>query len=227
MAGELTAVTVGLILPAVLFIWALMKKCWIPFVLGLLAFTIAQLLIRLPLLSWLNAHSTGYLMWSTLHPVAFALFLALTAALAEELARFVAIRFFMRQRTWLSGVFFGAGHGGVEAVVLLGIPAVGLLAADAPFAGGTMLAVGSLERIFAITLHIGLSLLVLQSVKERRLRFLAAAIVIHMLADALVGILPMVVPPEWQLLVTESVIALIAIVLFVFTLRLKRKDGWT
>ncbi len=227
MAGELTAVTVGLILPAVLFIWALMKKCWIPFVLGLLAFIIAQLLIRLPLLSWLNAHSTDYLMWSTLHPVVFALFLALTAALAEELARFVAIRFFMRQRTWLSGVFFGAGHGGVEAVVLLGIPAVGLLAAAAPFAGGAMLAVGALERIFAIMLHIGLSLLVLRSVKERQLRFLAGAIGIHLLADALVGILPMVVPPEWQLLVTESVIALIAIVLFVFTLRLKRKDGWT
>lgn len=226
MSGILFAAAVGFLLPAWLFIASLMKKQWLPFVFGILAFTVSQILIRLPLLSYLSVNSTEYMMLSALHPLLYALFLGVTAGLAEELARYVAMRFFMNQRKWLSGLFFGAGHGGIEVVLLFALPVVGYLGTDGPAIAGGMYFIGGMERIFAILLHIGLSLLVLQSVRQKKWRFLLAAIGIHALIDAMIGIVPLFIAENLQLLVMETLIGILAVGLFLYGLRIKGKDGW-
>lgn len=227
MSGLLFATAVGLLIPLGFFAWSVVKRQWLPFTLGVLAFTISQVLIRLPLLSYLSQNNTDFMMWGILHPLQYAVFLGLTAAIAEELARYFAMRFFMKQQQWSAGLFFGAGHGGVEALLLLGLPVVTMLTASAPLmAGGSLYFLGGLERMMAMLLHIGLSILVLQAVRHRRLSFLLWAVGLHAAVDAMIGIVPMFVPSEWQLVAIEGFLGMVAVSLFIYCIGLRRKDGW-
>lgn len=140
-----------------------------------------------------------------------AILLGLTAGLCEETARYVAYRWFLpRARTWPQAVMFGAGHGGIEAILLgllayvaflqlgslrtsdlgiLGLPLeqMSLLQAQldvywsAPWYAALL---GALERAFALCLHLTLAVLVLQAVQRRQPLWLAAAIAWHASANA-------------------------------------------
>ena len=46
-------------------------------------------------------------MFSVMQPVLFALLLSLSAGIFEEVARFIAMRYFMKQRDWQSGFYLG------------------------------------------------------------------------------------------------------------------------
>src|SRR5699024_12800015 len=104
-----------------IFIYAILKKRWIPFFLGVLAFTVSQLLIRIPLLQYVEKNSIDFLFFSSVHPIQYAIVLGFSAALFEEGARYLAMRYLMKQRDWRSGFLFGAGHGGIEALIIVGI----------------------------------------------------------------------------------------------------------
>lgn len=224
MLGIGFTVLVSVVLPFLLLSVAILKKRWWPFILGVLAFTISQLVIRLPVLDYISSTSTSYLLFSVLHPVAYALVLGATAALAEEGARFIAMRFFMKQRDLKAGVLFGAGHGGIEALWLVGIPIVSLLLSPSHFISNDLFWASGLERIFAIVIHIGLSVLVLQSIVHKKWRYLLIAFVIHTLVDAAVVILPLGITPAYQLVVVESVIGITAMSLLGYVFYVKRKD---
>lgn len=226
-AMGLFATAMGLLAPAGLLAGSFIRKQLQPFLLGVIAFVVSQVMIRLPALSYLTHHSSSFAMLSVLHPYLYAVFLGLTAALVEEFARYGAMRLLMRKKEWQSGIFFGAGHGGVEALLLLGLPVANLLLSSESLASGGLYAVGGIERGFAILLHMGLSILVLQTVVKKKWRFLVVAIAIHTGVDALAGMLPLIVPLELQLLVTELFVAVTAIVLFGWCMIQKRKDGWT
>lgn len=215
---------VSIVLPVFLLGIAIFQKRWWPFILGVLAFTISQLLIRLPVLEFINNNSTSYLLFSVLHPVASALVLGATAALAEEGARFIAMRFFMKQRDLKAGFLFGAGHGGIEALWLVGIPIISLLLSPSHFISNDLFWASGLERIFAFGIHIGLSVLVLQSIVHKKWRYLLVAFLLHTLVDATVVILPLGITLAYQLLVVESLIGIAAIGLLVYVFYVKRKD---
>ncbi len=104
-------------LPLVALLYAFWKKRYIPYMLGVLAFVVSQILIRIPILNYVNGTSTNFQMFSVMQPVLFVLLLSLSAGIFEEIARFIAMRYFMKQRDWQSGFLFGAGHGGIEAVL--------------------------------------------------------------------------------------------------------------
>ena len=72
-----------------------------------LAFVVSQILIRIPILNYVNGTSTDFQMFSVMQPVLFALLLSLSAGIFEEVARFIAMRYFMKQRDWQSGFFWG------------------------------------------------------------------------------------------------------------------------
>jgi ABC-2 type transport system ATP-binding protein len=133
--------------------------------------------------------------------------LGLTSGLCEEVARAVAVRLLpSEQRTGAHGLLFGVGHGGVEAILLvgltglltliaritiaraglenLGLDELGLAAAraqiDAQEAyGGALPWLAIFERACAMTFHVAASLLVLRSVIERRPVFLGLAVILH------------------------------------------------
>jgi uncharacterized membrane protein YhfC len=167
---------------------------WSAWFAGGLAFVASQVL-RLPLLSAFAAAlpllgigptTPAYL------PVLITVQLA-SSGLFEETARYVVMRWLIKRvRDWKSGVMLGAGHGGVEAILVIGLASINLIALLA--FGDTLLAqtqaaapaqvpalqaqieavrgmqwwapvLGVYERVGAVMLHISLSLLVMKAVR--------------------------------------------------------------
>lgn len=134
-----------------------------------------------------------------------AAFYGLSAGVFEEVGRYLTYRFWRKDaRQWKDGLMLGAGHGGIEAIilgvlftinmaVLLGMDR-GYFTALAPEGGmGAVEAqidalmalpwyetiLGGVERILAVILHLGLSLIVLRAVRNRALIWLFIAIFWH------------------------------------------------
>jgi uncharacterized membrane protein YhfC len=139
-----------------------------------------------------------------------AIVLGLSAGLWEEIARYAAYRWWAKDaRSWSKGLMLGAGHGGIESI-LLGILVlwgfINVLVAgsmdlfnvmspeeafeaqrqiqaywSAPWAA-TLL--GALERVLALILHLSFSLMVLQVFIRRQNFWLWLAFLWHALVDA-------------------------------------------
>lgn len=93
MAGVLFSAVISVGLPLTVLLYAFYRKRYMPFVLGVLAFVISQVFIRIPILQYLGEHSIAFSMFSAMHPVLFAIAVGLSAGIVEELARFIAMRF--------------------------------------------------------------------------------------------------------------------------------------
>lgn len=166
--------------------------------------------------------------------VAPLLLFALSAGVFEECSRYLVYRFAMRtRRSWGHALAFGAGHGAMEALILGGIALYALLQAIAyrdvelsallplnrlevaqaqldlfwslPW---TTALLGAVERMFALTIHIALSAMVLQVFTRRKILWLPAAIAWHSLVDgvAVYGV------RTWNAYVVEGVVGLMALV---------------
>lgn len=142
-----------------------------------------------------------------------AVLLGLLAGIFEETARWILFKFILKDvRTWKEGLLVGVGHGGVEALLLgvlglvsvismiairnvdpatLGLPPNQLELAvqqmEAFWSAPVYMAfLGLLERVFAITLHLALSVMVLYSVVYRKPIWFWIALLWHAFVDALV-----------------------------------------
>ncbi len=144
-----------------------------------------------------------------------AVMLGLSAGVFEECARYGMFRWWLQdKRSWRVGILAGAGHGGVEAIILGGlvlwvfVNMVALrhadlskmnLAPDQLTAAQQQLQIywnaswydtllGAVERVFTIPFHIMASVIVLQIFTRRpgqqQLRWLGLAIVLHAIMDA-------------------------------------------
>ncbi len=149
-----------------------------------------------------------------------AILLGLLTGIFEEIARLILFKFSLKNvNTWAEGVLVGAGHGGVEAVLLSGLGLVTLgnmivmrngdlsafgiptnqieLAkqqiAEFWSAPVHMAFLGLVERVFAVCLHLSLSVMVLYSVVYRKPVWFWIALLWHAFVDALaVYLLPIV-----------------------------------
>lgn len=136
----------------------------------------------------------------------------LTSGLFEEGTRWIVLRYWAKGvRTWPRGVAFGLGHGGIEAILLLGLSAVNgvVLLSTADALRGSVgtsapdqlpaleaqiatvrdltlgdAALGLWERIPAIVVHVACTLLVLRAVRDRRPVLLLVAMVLHCALNA-------------------------------------------
>lgn len=169
------------------------------FLSGAAAFTVSQLLIRIPVLQGILPYQAWFVILQ-MDPWAYGLFLGVTAGLAEETARWVAIRFFLKdKRDMEHGLAFGLGHGGTEAMLITGVNlmaglvmAVGGKAEQFPADGATVMLAG-MERLYAMAFHVGASLMVMYGIRRgKALAWLMAAIALHAIMDAAIVILPAV-----------------------------------
>jgi uncharacterized membrane protein YhfC len=181
---------------------------------GALTFISAQAL-HLPLnLLWLNpflAQRVQAVLPAPWGLALSALALGLSAGVFEELARYSVYRWWRKDaRTWGRGLLLGAGHGGIEAillgalVLLTYIQLIAIRGTDleaivppeqldlarlqiAQYWGVTWYdsLLGAVERLFAIILQISFSILVLQAFTRRQARWLWLAISAHTLVDTL------------------------------------------
>lgn len=141
-----------------------------------------------------------------------AVILGLLAGIFEETARYILFKFILKNaRSWKEGVLVGLGHGGTEALILgvfaalafvnmlvyrsvdlstvPGIPAEQLELAKQQVAAywsapWYMALMGFVERIFAICLHVSLSVMVLYALAAKRPLWFWLALLWHALVDA-------------------------------------------
>lgn len=165
------------------------KLSWKLFLAGGLTFIASQIL-HIPLVL---ALTSTMLSWGI---IPYAIVLGLLAGIFEETARYILFKFIRKDsKTWNEGVFIGLGHGGTEAIIFGILAAVGFftmlayrsmdlstipsIPADQLELAKQQVAaywstpvymtlLGAVERIFAICLHISLSVMVLYSIVNKK-----------------------------------------------------------
>ncbi|MDH5505681.1 MAG: YhfC family intramembrane metalloprotease [Anaerolineae bacterium] len=185
-----------------------LKADWRVYGIGMLTFIGSQL-VHIPFNNWtlnpilknlgLGPSSSGGDL------ILLALLGGLSAGVFEETARYIVYRRWLADvRTWGEGLMFGAGHGGVEAMILGAlafwqflIAWVTLNSGQAAMAPQTQAFLDAywnnpwhfyllpaLERVAAICVHLSAALLVLRAVTRRNLFWYLAAIGWHTTVNA-------------------------------------------
>lgn len=185
MAGYVFCILITLVMPVLLTVVICVRiKTATPALLGASCFLVSQVFTRLPLLQYVLPKNAGYVIFQIKYPLCYILMLALSAGVFEECGRW----FFMRAgriESAVKGVVFGFCHGGVEAILFVGIPALRLLfSPPGEWSDATAhFPLAATERAFAIVAHVGLSLLVLAGVERRKKQLLLLAVLLHSLLD--------------------------------------------
>ncbi len=254
--GVITALIVniiicfGLPLGCILYLLIAKKRAFIPVLVGMAVFVVFQLIIRIPLLQYVLPTMPWYT--DMLHrPWLLGIFLGLTAGLFEEGGRYLGYRTLLKNHSrWIDGFAFGVGHGGIEAIILVGLSNISSLALALSINSGqfdqlaaqlpadvaaqivsqlTALQpldayLGGIERIFAFTIQIALSLLVLIAVRKLKLWVAGLAVLVHTLIDAPVVILPEVFGASiYQIEMFVAAVALLALVFIILSRRAFQK----
>jgi len=177
--------------------------------------------------------------------------LGLSAGLFEELSRAAVYAWWAKDaRSWRKGVLFGAGHGGIEAVILGGLALysflqmVALRGADlsrlvpasqlslaqqqvsaywsAPWYASLL---GAVERSLTIPFHISLAVIVLQAFTRRQPAWVGLAVLLHALVDGLAVYLAAIwngLP--WGVYAIEGMVGAFTLVGLAFLIALYRSE---
>lgn len=173
-------------------------------------------------------------------------FLGLAAGLCEELARWLALRTVAKDaRTAEAGVMLGAGHGGIEAILIIpvmlaqsifllthGDEVLAKVREAAPEQVPQLeeqiktlqgrdpfvnLAGGTWERAMAMTLHIALQLMVVRAVRTGRWGWLVLAIGVHAAVDS--GAVALMRATGQNVLLVEGALTVVGAACAAFILR--------
>jgi len=234
------AIFVRILNPAIMILLALglgtyiakkFRTDWGLYWIGVLTFIGSQV-IHIPFNQWLLSpllnQTRIFLNQGVLSTIVMGIMLGLSAGFFEESARYlVYYRWLKTNRTWNSGLMFGAGHGGVEALLigilslfttlrltaLRGVDLSTLVAPEQLSLAQAQIAafwaapwytilLGAVERAAALCLHLSLSILVLQAFFHSKIRWLFIAMLYHTLVDAVavIGVI------NWGIFITEAII---------------------
>lgn len=177
-----------------------------PMFIGVLAFFVSQVCLRLPILSVLSTQSWFKSFNSNYTILSVVLIGGLTAGLFEESARYIGTKCFLKnQRGYQDAISFGLGHGFCEAIIITGLTFVNYLIYCVMINNGTFATVtkalpsatsqqlvsllsaatagtifiGVLERVFAVTYHIFATVLIFKGINEHKIRYYFLAILAH------------------------------------------------
>jgi uncharacterized membrane protein YhfC len=166
-------------------------------------------------------------------------FLGLSAGLFEEFSRYLMYRWWARDaRSWGRGLIAGAGHGGIEAIILGVLVLYGyiqmlivrgtdistLVTPDKVELANSqiqafwstpwyMTMLGALERLFTIPLHLACSLIVLQAFTRKSFWWVGLAILFHALADGVAVFASQNGVPALEIEAIIGVIAVVSVVI--------------
>ena len=207
---------------------------------GALTFIASQVL-HIPLVLGMNSFL------QTLPLIANAIVLGLLAGIFEETARYLLFKFILKKaRSWKEGLLVGLGHGGIEAVLLGILAAVGFVTmlgyrsidlstipsipadqlelarqqVEAYWSAPWYMAwMGFVERIFAICLHVSLSVMVLYAIVYRKPVWFWLALLWHAFVDAVA----VYVVQEVGILAVEGIVAVFALISLWIAFSLRNK----
>lgn len=166
------------------------------------------------------------------NPWLYMLYAGLMAGIFEETGRFVVMKYALKtSRQWKDGLSFGLGHGGAEAIVLVGLNSIIMLvfafminsgSFDALFTdnqmkealtpikeqltgdSGGLILLGGIERLAAMSIQLGLSILVMYAIVSKQMKYFIFAILIHAVIDFPVAL--------YQVKVIENIYVLEALI---------------
>lgn len=147
--------------------------------------------------------------------ILFMLYGGLAAGIFEETARFIGFKFIFKvdKNTDIStGLSYGVGHGGIEALIIGGLAAINNIAYSFMINNGTintitnalpeaqreviqtvidslvntqsyLFAISGIERLFALVIQISLSVIVFKAVSQRKFILFPVAILLHAVVD--------------------------------------------
>ncbi len=147
--------------------------------------------------------------------ILYALYGGLAAGLFEETGRFLSMKYLMKKNlTRGNAMMYGAGHGGMEAILILGFASFNNLISAVMVNTGNLVSslaegsdvdaiianlsplwtlpswqffMGGIERLMAMSLHIALSVLVYQSVRnKKKLWYYPIAVLLHAMINTVV-----------------------------------------
>ncbi len=180
-------------IPLILALWVESKlgAKWSVFFIGAAMWT-AAFVFRLPINNyaggWVydNFYGATYIYFSIAIP-------SLTAGIFEEGARWLAFRFAIKDHKLKNGIMYGLGHGGIESILLVGLSVLAtavvtyfypqtLTTTQLNAIAATpewVVLVGIWERLAAIAFHLGMSVLILQSFRQKQTYFVGVAVASH------------------------------------------------
>ena len=245
LAGMIFSLLLIFLIPIGLVIYFYLKeKIYLPAVLvGALVFLVFQLLTRIQLINYFSTMDWFAEMAQSMIFLIF--FFALTAGIFEEVGRYLGFRFLLKKHlSWKNGVAFGIGHGGFEAIALVGTTTINNFVNSIMINAGTfdtqvapqlgemanylkqvlvetepiMFFFAGVERMATLAVHIGLSVMVLYAVKKSKPFYLFAAIIIHGIFN-----IPAVIyePLNISIWFVEAYIIVFAVVSIILTKRAK------
>jgi len=188
---------IGIPLALGLYLTKRFGTSWKTWLLGAFMFILS--LTRVPL----NTYASQLVLSLPRSPMIYSLLIviqSLTAGIFEEAARYLGFRYLIKDDSYEKGLTYGAGHGGIESILIVGLNvlSVGVFLLrspevlpqnqlDALLSTPIYLPlVGLYERIMAMTVQIGFSVMVLESIRRNDFKYLLAAIGLHALLDYLV-----------------------------------------
>ena len=242
IVAMLFSALVGIAVPVVLYIVYRKKGAnHLPFWIGCVTFVLfAFVLERLTLTFVMKLP-----IWTTItsNLILYGVVAGLFAGVFEETGRFFAFKTVLRKKRGndQNALMYGAGHGGIEAIILLSatmvlnsIFAIQFNAGiDSPFGGINeaqtlvnmpfwMLLIGAVERLAAITIHSSLSVLVWFAAKNgKRFWLFPLAILLHLFVDAVAVILSGAGVSVW---IIEGAVYVIAIAFVILAVSVWKKN---
>lgn len=245
MMGFSLLISVGIPIGMTVYLILTKKSTIRPILTGVLVFFVFQVILRIPLLN--AVVRMDFFAPILTNPWLYALILAFTAGLFEEGGRYLGYRTLAKDsRTWWDGVAYGIGHGGFEAMYLVGLTYINNIILSLAINTGTFEAVtanlapataqylhaqltstnpwiffaGGFERLMTMLIQTALSVLVLYGIRRGKLRYLFAALALHTLVDVPAVILPQVF--GWNVWGVEGFIAACGILSGVYLILSKR-----
>lgn len=230
-------------MPVILFIFFRKKKeaDVLPFFVGCAVMLVFALILESAVHQIVLGSSVGERILGNIW--LYALYGGMMAGLFEETGRFIAFKTVLKKQDKdVNALMYGAGHGGFEAAVLLGITMISNIAIAVMINSGNtsvltetlsgdaltqmeaaledmtttapyIFLIGIIERVFAVTLQIALSVIVWTAVKNKKRWYLyPAAILIHFVVDAAAVILMHYNVPTLLIEVLVGVMAVLAAV---------------
>lgn len=219
------------------------KATFTSFAIGCAVFVVFALVLE-PILHSMVLTSTGTLL--TDNVLLYGLYGGLSAALFEETGRLIAMRYFMKESlNRQNALMYGVGHGGIEAILLVGLTYISNLLSAYMINSGTLQAsmelldetmqqtsfqqikvlwelpawqfyMAGIERALAIALQISLSVLVYKAIASHSRKFWFIAFGIHFTVDFLTVVISGYGAPTW-------IIELVLFVMVAFIVQYTRK----
>jgi uncharacterized membrane protein YhfC len=169
---------------------------WKTWFVGALMFIVSMIRVLL------NTYTSQLVLTVPISPLTYSLLIiipSLTAGIFEETARYVGFKYLIKDHSYEKGLTYGAGHGGIESILLVGVNvlSIGVVLLMSPeVLPPTQLdallvtpvylpLVGLYERIMVMIAQIGFSIMVLESIRKKDVKYLVVVIGLHALLNYL------------------------------------------